>query len=228
MTIICCTNIVVYGDDNDIAEFTDYFSRRNGGFTFKRIIPCPCQFEYIYEGERRHDIGPVASDWRREHWGTNTIVEGDNVEMKIYRWDGFSVVNIGFDTVGNPPFPILEKIAQQWSKLDFLFRAHFEACALTPMSSCVDEDPYIAQYQAGQGFSGVLIEKSKIDELSHRTPQSSDIDIDYTAEVSPLFLEQWGRDDGLKKAMMFFGYDDEAHTALVIGINKHCGEALVG
>jgi hypothetical protein len=228
MTIFCYTNIVVYGDDNDIAEFTDYLSRRNGGFSFKRIIPCPCQFEYIYEGERRHDLGPVASDWRREHWGTNSIVEGDNVEMRLYRWDGISVVNIGFATVGNSPFPVLDKIAQQWSKLDFIFRAHFEPGAGTVIDDWVGEDTYIAQYQAGHGFSNVLIEKCREDGLFHRTHLCSYIDIDYTDVVSPLFLEQWGRDDGLKKAMMVFGYDDEAHTALVIGINKHCCEALVG
>jgi hypothetical protein len=53
-------------------------------------------------------------------------------------------------------------------------------------------------------------------ELFDMATHSSDSHIDSAAEVSPQFLEQWGQDDRIKKAMMLFGYGDEEREALVI------------
>ena len=213
----CYNSLVAYGDENDIAEFIDYFASENGGFTFSRIMPMPSQFEYAAEGEGSQDTAG-ALHWCREHWGTKW--DACDVNMNVYTFDSFSIVNIWFETASNPPFPVLDKIAQQWSKLEFLFRAQMEPAA--------EEVPYIAQYQAGQGFSDVLIEKWMAVTLFDPASQSSDIDIEAAAEVSPLFLEQWERDDRIKKAMMLFGYGTEEREALVIAnANPRC-EAFVG
>ena len=197
--------------------FLSIFFAENGGFTFSRIIPMPRQLKYVAEGEGAQDTVGVL-DWCREHWGTKW--DASDVDMNVHRFDGYSIVNISFETAWNTPFPVLDKMAQQWSKLDFLFRAQMEPAA--------DEAPYIAQYQAGHGFSDVLIEKWTAVELFDMATHSSDIHIDTAAEVSPLFLEQWGQDDRIKKAMMLFGYGDEEREALVITNDKPCCETVVG
>lgn len=200
----CYNNLVVYGDENDIAEFIDYFWSENGGFTLSRIIPIPRQFEAVAEEASSQDTAG-ALDWCREHWGTKW--DACDVDMNLYRFDGFSIVNITFETAWNPPFLVLDKIAQQWPKLEFLFRAQMEPAA--------EEVPYIAQYQAWRGFCEVLIEKWTAIELVDPATRPSDIGINFAAEVSPLFLEQWGRDDRIKKAMMFLGFGEEEREEMV-------------
>jgi hypothetical protein len=213
----CYNNLVIYGDENDIAEFVNYFASENGGFTFSRIVPMHRRFECGAEGEASQDTAG-ALGWCREHWGTKW--DACDVDMNVYRFDGFSIVNISFETAWNPPFPILNNIAQRWSNLEFLFQAQMEPAA--------DEAPYIAQYQVGHGFSDVLIENTVAVKLFDPATQSSDIDIGSAAEVSPLFLEQWVRDDRIKKAMMLFGYGNEEREALVIANDDPRCEAVLG
>lgn len=200
----CYNNLVVYGDDNDIAEFIDYFSSENGGFTLSRIIPIPRQFEYVAEEEGGQDTAG-ALDWCREHWGTKW--DACDVEMNVYRFGGYSIVNLHFETAWCPPFPVLDKIAQQWSKLEFLFRAQKDPAA--------EENPYIAQYQAERGFRDVLIEKWTTIERFDLANQTGELGIDSATEISPGFLEQWGRDDRIKKAMIYLGFGEEERQGMI-------------
>jgi hypothetical protein len=201
MTDYCYTEIVAYGNIDDVRRLYDYLSLENGGFSFNRFIPMP---EDIYMG----DLGPTERelygannwhDWRCENWGTKW--DCDQVSVTLFEGSVTAHLSIDYRSPWRPSFPVSRVMALSNPNLKFLMKFHDE---------CTFGETIVNRLDAKNGF------REAIDETAFPHEHNGSVNLSFSCTVNADFLEEWSMKGDIQKAMTLLGYGPDERRAMLI------------